>query len=57
MNLQAISKALAGAVVSALVAYAVKHGVVIDPSVSEALTVLIAAGVGFVGVYLSPRNK
>ena len=57
MNLQTVSKALAGAVVTALVAFLVKHGVVLDAGVSEALTVLVAALIGFAGVYLAPRNK
>jgi hypothetical protein len=56
-NLQTVSKALAGALVTALVAFLVKHGVILDPSVSEAITVLIAALIGFVVVYISPRNK
>lgn len=57
MNIQAVSKALAGAVVTALTAYLVKHGVVLDSNVSEAATVILAAVIGFVGVYLSPKNK
>lgn len=55
--LQTVSKAIAGAVVAALTAFLVKHGVVLDAGVSEAITVLIAALIGFAGVYLSPKNK
>ena len=57
MNLQSVSKALAGAVVTALVAYLAKHNVVLGDDVAGALNVLLAALVGFVGVYLAPKNK
>lgn len=57
MNLQSVSKAIAGAVVTAIVAYAAKHNIVLDSSINEAITVIIAAVVGFAGVYVSPANK
>lgn len=56
-SLQTVSKAIAGALASALVAYAVKHGVVLDESVAPALTVVLAGVIGFVVTYISPRNK
>lgn len=57
MNLQTASKAIAGAIVTAVVAVLAKHGVVIDQSVNDALNVIVAAVSGFVVVYLAPRNK
>jgi hypothetical protein len=56
-NLQPISKALAGAVVSALVAYLGQHGVILNDEVTGAVSVLVAALLAFVVVYLSPANK
>jgi hypothetical protein len=57
MNLQSISKGIAGGLVAALTAYLVKHGVILDASVSEALTVVLAFVIGLVGVYIAPKNK
>lgn len=57
MNLQSFSKALAGALVTAVVAYLAKHNVVLGSDIAGALNVLVAAAIGFVGVYLAPRNK
>lgn len=57
MNLQSISKACAGALATGLVALLAKHGVVLNSDVSSAVSVLIAAAVGFVVVYVSPKNK
>lgn len=57
MNIQSVSKAIAGAVVTALVAYLADKNIVIGDEVSNALNVLIAAVIGFVVVYVSPRNK
>jgi hypothetical protein len=57
MNLQSLSKALAGAIVTAVVAYLAKHNVVLGADAAGALNMVIAAVIGFVGVYLAPRNK
>lgn len=57
MNISNVSKAIAGAIVTGLMAYLVKKGIVLDASVSEAVTVLVTAVVGFIFVYLSPKNK
>jgi hypothetical protein len=56
-SLQTVSKALAGAFVTALVAYLGKHGVVLNDEVTGAVSVLVAAVLGFVVVYFSPKNK
>lgn len=55
--MQTVSKALAGAIVTALVAYLAKHNVVLGTDLAGALNILVAAAIGFVGVYLAPRNK
>lgn len=57
MNLQSVSKAIAGALVTALVAYLTQRGIVLEPQYSEAITLLLAALIGFIGVYLSPPNR
>lgn len=57
MNLQSVSKAIAGAVVAALVTYLAKHNIVLGSDLTAAVNVLLAALIGFVGVYLSPPNK
>lgn len=57
MTIQSVSKALAGAAVTALTAFLMKNGIVLDPAVSEAVTVLVAAAIGFAGVYFAPKNK
>lgn len=56
-NFQAVNKAIAGAVGAALVAFLAKKGIVLGPEVNDAVNVLIAAVVGFVVVYVSPKNK
>lgn len=55
-SLQTVSKALAGALVTALVAYLSRHGFAVDQNLNDALTVIISAVIGFIGVYLAPRN-
>lgn len=57
MELQKVSKAIAGALVTALVSYLTAKGIVLDEDVKGAVSVLLAAVIGFVGVYLSPPNK
>ena len=57
MQIQSVSKALAGTVVAAVVAYAARHNVVLDQSVSDALVVLLAAILGFATVWIAPKNK
>lgn len=56
MNLSSVSKAVAGAIVTVIVAYAARHGVTVDSSLGEALNVVLAFIVGFVGVYIAPKN-
>lgn len=56
-SLKTVNKALAGAIVAAVVAFLSRHGVILDADVSNALAVVISALLGFVVVYISPRNK
>lgn len=57
MNLQPVSKAIAGAIVTAAVAYLSQHNIVLGAGVSDAITVIVAAIVGFLGVFIAPRNR
>ena len=57
MEIQKISKALAGALVAGLVGYLADKNILIGDEVSNALNVLISALLGLVVVYLSPANK
>lgn len=57
MDLQAVSKAIAGAIASALVAYLSQRGIVLNEEVTGAVAVLVAAGIGFAVTYIAPRNK
>ena len=57
MSVASVSKAIAGALVTALVAYLSRKGILLTPEISEAVTVLVAAAIGFLGVYISPKNK
>lgn len=57
MSVASVSKALGGALAAALVNFLTQRGIVIDPELSDALSVVIAAAIGFVVVYFSPRNK
>ena len=56
-SLQTVSKAIAGAISAALVAYLAKKGIVLGADVSSAVAVIIAAVIGFGLVYVSPKNK
>lgn len=51
------SKALAGAIVAVLVALLAKYGIVLGDELNAAITILVAAGIGFIGVYIAPKNK
>ena len=55
------SKAIAGAIVSIIVALFTKYGIVLTPEVADSvrviIDVLIAALLGYIGVYLAPKNK
>lgn len=55
------SKAIAGGVVSVIVALAARYGFAADPATVSALTVLLTAVVaylvGHIAVYLAPANK
>lgn len=57
MTLQSVSKAIAGALVTALVGYLARKGLVLDQSASDALVVLASAVVGFAAVYVAPKNQ
>ncbi len=57
MNIQSVSKAIGGSIVTALVAYLSSRGIIVNPDISAAISVLIAAIIGFAGVYISPANK
>jgi uncharacterized protein YacL len=61
MNLSSVSKAVAGALVTMIVAYLVKHGITLEPVVTSALGTLIDALVtalaGYLAVYFAPKNK
>lgn len=56
-SLQTANKAIAGAIVTAVVAYLANSGIVLDQELSEAITVIVAGVIGFVTVYFSPKNK
>jgi hypothetical protein len=57
LNIQSVSKALAGALASVIVVFLARYGVVIDNEIAEAISVVAAAVIGFVIVYVSPKNK
>jgi len=57
MNIQSVSKAIAGAIVTGIVAYLSRKGLVLGDDVTQALNVLLAALIGFVGVYIAPKNR
>ncbi len=56
-SLQTANKAIAGAIVTAVASYLSQSGIVIDQDVSNAVIVIVAAVIGFIGVYFSPKNK
>jgi hypothetical protein len=55
--LQSVSKAIAGALVGAVVLFLAKHNIVVDASLNDALQTIIVAVIGFAGVYFAPKNK
>lgn len=58
MGLQTVSKAIAGIVVAVLSKYLVDNDILIDATeLGAAVEYGIAAAIGFVIVYLSPKNK
>lgn len=61
MELSKVSKAIAGALVTMLTAYLVKHGVTLEPVVINAISTLaealVTALVGYLAVYFAPKNK
>lgn len=61
MDVSKVSKALAAALVTMLVAYLTKHGVSLNPVVTDAVgtvvDALVSAAAGFVVVWLAPKNK
>lgn len=56
-DIRTVSKAIAGAIVTAVVAYLARKGIVLGADVSEAANILLAAVIGFAFVYISPKNK
>jgi predicted transcriptional regulator len=52
----AVSKAIAGALTAALVSYLMKENIVIADELPNAIEVILSAVIGFIGVYLAPRN-
>jgi predicted permease len=54
------SKAIAGAVAALIAALLAKYGISLLPEVSEAVDVLlnaiVALVIGYVGVYIAPKN-
>ena len=50
-------KAIGGALVAVLVAYLTKQGIIVSPELNNALELVIAAAIGFAGVYFAPRNR
>ena len=61
MNLAPVSKAIAGALVAVIVSLLTRYGIVLDPDTNQALVVLAdtltAAAIGYLVVYVSPKNK
>lgn len=61
MDVSKVSKAVAGALVTMLVAYLAKHGLNLDPVVSDAVNTLavalVTAAIGYVVVYFAPKNQ
>lgn len=59
--LQTVSKAIAGALVSAVVALAARYGLNLDQATQDALGLLLTAffagAAGFIAVYIAPKNK
>lgn len=61
MDLSSMSKAIAGGIVSALVAIAAHYGFQANPEIITAAGVILTAAVGYavghIAVYLAPKNK
>jgi len=61
LEISKVSKALAGALVTMLMAYLVKHGVTLEPVVGDSLITLLdalfSAVAGYLAVYWAPKNK
>lgn len=62
MNFASVSKAIAGALVGAVTSSATAVAITIPDGVSVpwygyVLIAILNAGIGYVGVYLSPRNR
>ena len=56
-SLKTISKALAGFLAGALVAWLMKKNIIIEDGISDALEVVMGAVITGVVVYLAPKNK
>ena len=59
--LQTVSKAIAGAIVGAIIALAARFGFNTDETTANALdvivTIILGTATGYVGVYLAHKNK
>lgn len=57
-NLPKVSKAIAGALATALVAWLSRHDVVVDSETVNNIVAFVVSGIlGFVVVWLAPKNK
>lgn len=57
MQLATVSKAIAGALATAIAAWLSQQGFVIDQGFTGALAIVLASVITFVGVYIAPPNK
>lgn len=57
MEIQKVSKAIAGALASLLVVWLAKYNYVVDGTLKDAVDVVLTAAIGFLIVYISPKNK
>lgn len=57
MDLKTISKAIAGFLGGAVVAYLADKGIVLDPKYADAINLLLGGAITAVIVYFAPKNK
>lgn len=57
MDIKPVSKAIAGALITALVSYLSTKNIVLNEEVTGAVSIVVAAVIGFVAVYFAPKNK
>lgn len=57
-DIRSVSKAIAGAVATVIVAYLARKNIIIEGrDVETVIEFLVAAAIGFLTVYLSPKNR